>query len=274
MRASSRILRLAVGVVRGAVEPAAHAALGIDAVRAVAAELEGDDPGDAGAQGHHLQVEHQPDVLGERVGHAGRGARQVADVAGEVAGLDALDPPLHLADAVEVFVQAPAIARTEIGGQPRRRGQHPVEDAAVAAAPPPLLGRRHPAAEHVEQLIEDHPRVANHRQRRGRRGPAEGVHVVARVAVLAAAGGVDRLDAQLQRGNRRVLAEAPGVELVERRPDLDVGPGRPLRPRLGEEHRARAEVVAANLARRRGIGHPDVGVADDGERVAVRLPAA
>ena len=39
-----------------------------------------------------------------------------------------------------------------------------------------------------------------------------------------------------------------------------------LRMRLGEEHRARAEVIAADFRRRERLGVAHVGVADDGER--------
>ena len=105
----------------------------------------------------------------------------------------------------------------------------------------------------------------------GRRRPADGVGVDAGVAVGAAAGGVDVLDAQLHRRNRGLLAVALRVELVERRADVDVGALRLLRVLLGEEHRAGAEVIAADLGQFERLGVAHVGVADDGQVLAQRF---
>ena len=58
----------------------------------------------------------------------------------------------------------------------------------------------------AEHQFEHHARVAHHRQRLGRGGPADRVGVDARVAIGAAAGLVDRFDAELHGGNRRVEA--------------------------------------------------------------------
>ena len=44
-----------------------------------------------------------------------------------------------------------------------------------------------------------------------------------------------------------------------------------MRMRLGEEHRARSEVIAADLRRRERSGVAHVGVADDRQVVAIRL---
>ena len=52
---------------------------------------------------------------------------------------------------------------------------------------------------------------------------------------------------------------------------MDVGALRLLRVRLGQEHRARAEVIAADLRRGERLGVAHVGVADDGQVVAERL---
>ena len=97
-----------------------------------------------------------------------------------------------------------------------------------------LLRRRADA----EQLIEHDARVAHHRQRLLGRGPADRVGVDAGVAVGAAAGLVDVLDAQLHRRNRRVLPELLRVHLIERDAGEDVGALGLLRMRLREEHRA------------------------------------
>ena len=123
----------------------------------------------------------------------------------------------------------------------------------------------------AEQLIEGQPRVANHRQRRILVGPADRVGVDARVAIRAAARLIDRFDAQLHRRNRRLLPELLRVDLVERDAGANVRALRLPRMRLGQEHRARAEVIAADLRQLERLGVAHVGVADDGQVVAERL---
>ena len=60
-----------------------------------------------------LQVEHQLDVLVERIGHAGRRAGQLAASPLDVAGLDALDAPLDLAHVFEIALHALPVAGVE-----------------------------------------------------------------------------------------------------------------------------------------------------------------
>ena len=57
--------------------------------------------------------------------------------------------------------------------------------------------------------------------------------------------------------------DALRVELVERRADAEIRALRLLRVRLREEHRARAEVIAADFRQRERLGLAHVGVADD-----------
>ena len=123
----------------------------------------------------------------------------------------------------------------------------------------------------AEQLIERQPRIANHRQRLILVGPADRVGVDAGVAIRAAARLVDRLDAQLHRRDRRLLAELLRVDLVERHAGAHVRPLRLPRMRLRQEHRARAEVIAADLRQLERLGVAHVGVADDREVVAERF---
>jgi hypothetical protein len=66
-------------------------------------------------------------------------------------------------------------------------------------------------------LIEHRARIADHRQRLGRRRPADRVGVNARIVIRATAGLIDVLDAQLHRRNRRRLAKLLRVDLIERR---------------------------------------------------------
>ena len=219
-----------------------------------------------------LQVEHQLDVLLERVGHADRRVRQLA----RLAALCSTPRPSGCAARSRARRRG---SRRAARGRRRRarrlqiadRLGDPVEDARSSCGGARRASRRRADA---EQLIEHRARVANHRQRLGRRRPADRVGVDARVAVGAAARLIDVLDAQLHRRNRRVLAELLRVDLIERRAGEDVRALRLLRVRLREEHRRGAEVIAADLRRRERLGVADVGVADDGQVVAVRLERA
>ena len=172
---------------------------GYDAARRVAPQLEREHARRVAGERQRLQVEHQLRVLGERVGHAGRRARQLALDAAVVTRLDQLNPAFDLAHFVEVRRQPRAIGRAQRIPQAAGRGRDRIEDALVLLPPrAPLLGRRADA----EQLIEGEPRIANHRQRLRRRRPADGVGVDARIAVRAAARLIDRFDAHLHRRNR------------------------------------------------------------------------
>src|SRR5262249_11971496 len=127
-----------------------------------------------------------------------------------------------------------------------------------------LLRRRADA----EQLVERGAWVANHRQRLFRTRPADRVGVDAGVAVGATAGLIDVLDAQLQRWNSRILTKTLRVQLIERDADLNVGSFRLLRVHLGQEYRARTEVIAADFLGCERFGVADVRVADDGHVIA------
>ena len=78
-----------------------------------------------------------------------------------------------------------------------------------------------------------------------RRRPTDGVGVHAGIAVIAGAGGIHHLDAELDRRQRRVLAELLRVELIDRVPTKIVGAFGHLGMRGGEVHRAGAEMVGA-----------------------------
>ncbi len=67
---------LAIAVVRRRVEAGVDAAVRVDAARRVAAHLEREHARGVRRERHRLQVEHQLDVLVERVGHADRRGRE------------------------------------------------------------------------------------------------------------------------------------------------------------------------------------------------------
>ncbi len=210
-------------------------------------------------------------MLREVVRHADRRLGDLALLTALVLLLDAADPLLELADVLRVEVQAVLIGRAELAAQTVHLAHDPVEDAAIGAQPlGPLLRR----AAGAEELLEDRPRIADHRERLRRRRPADRVGVGAGVAVRAAPGLVDVLDAELHRRDRRLVTEPLRVDLVERSADEKVGALRLLRMRLREEHRRRAEVVTTDLGGREGVRHPAIGVADDRQVLPERLERA
>ena len=102
-------------------KPVVDAGLRIDAVRDVAAQLEREDARHVRRERDRLQIEHQLDVLFERVGHADRRRRQLARPRRCVLlRLDLLDAPLDLADVVEVVGEPRAIGGAERRLQLRR----------------------------------------------------------------------------------------------------------------------------------------------------------
>ena len=109
-----------IGVVRGGVEAVANAAAGIRRAAGIARVHHRRDAGDLRLVREHLQVEHQLDVILERLGHAdgrfGNVRRRSADCS---VGL--LDAALDFADVVEILAEAGAVAR--------------IERAAAAASP-------------------------------------------------------------------------------------------------------------------------------------------
>ena len=124
---------LALAVVRRGWNGCGDAALRVDAAGAVAAHLEREHARDVGGERERLQVEHQLDVLAERVGHADRRAGQLARLAAGVVRLDALDAALDLADRRRGTDPAGArSAGAELPLAMRATSRRdPVEDAAI-----------------------------------------------------------------------------------------------------------------------------------------------
>ena len=78
-------------------------------------------------------------------------------------------------------------------------------------------------------------------------GPADRVHVNAAVVVTAGTGCIHVLDAELNRGQGRVLAELVRIDLVDRCATADIGTLGLFRVRAGQEHSARPEMVCTFL---------------------------
>ena len=255
-------------MVRRRVERLVRSALRVRPAGAIASHLEGEHACDVGGERQRLDVEHQLDMLSERIGHAGRRFGQLARIAALVARFHALNATLDLADIFEILVEAMPIVGTQVHLQRRHLSRHEVEDAATRTTTLGALGAR---TAHAEQLLERHARVTNDRQRLGGRRPADGVGVHAGVAVRATAGLVDVLDTELHGRNRRILAEPLRVQLIERRADAHIRTLRLPRVRLREKRGTGAEVVTADFIRRRRLGFTHVGVADDRQVVAILL---
>ena len=76
-------------------------------------ELEADDPGDITLQSQHLQVEHQPCMVGVSSRYAHR-AIQIRQLVVRAFGLGLLNAALDLADGIQVLADPDAIARSEL----------------------------------------------------------------------------------------------------------------------------------------------------------------
>ena len=132
-----------------------HADLGIRPVARLAGKLESDDAGHIGLERQHLEIEHQPGVIGIGRRHADRpvhvGQRTVVGLR-----LRLLNAPLHLAHRIEVLADLDAIARAEHALEAGDVLVDPVEQAGLAVQPRAPLGRR---AAFAEQPLEHDPRV-------------------------------------------------------------------------------------------------------------------
>src|SRR5690606_40712709 len=82
--------------------------------------------------------------------------------------LRGLDPPLHLANGLEVVVDLDPVLRTECPREPREVLAHRIENAAVPLDPLEALLRR-PAI--AEQALENDAQIVPGRQRRGQPRP-------------------------------------------------------------------------------------------------------
>src|SRR5262249_9544908 len=78
-----------------------------------------------------------------------------------------------------------------------------------------------------------------------RRPPRQRVHVRAAVTVVAVANEVDRLEAELERGELRVLPELLRCDLVRGDPQVNVGAFRPLRVYAAQPGSRSARMIAA-----------------------------
>ena len=102
-------------------------------------------------------------------------------------------------------------------------------------------------------------------------GPRHRLWRIRAKQTITATGAIERLDAQLHGRNRGHLAKALCVHLIERCAREDVRAFGLRRMRLREKHRARPEMVTADLFRLVRFRHAHVGVAHDREILAPRF---
>ncbi len=91
-----------------------HAAFGVDPLANVAAHLERRTARGVGHERQSLKIEHQFDVLFERIRHADRSRGQRARHAAGIVLFSFLNAPLDFANVFKKFVQPAAVGRAQI----------------------------------------------------------------------------------------------------------------------------------------------------------------
>ena len=102
-----------VAVMRERVVRIGNADLRVSAIARFARELERDDARDIALQRQHLQIEHQPRVIGVSGRHAHRSIQIRQRIVRRV-GLGLLNAAFDFADGLEVVADPRAIAGTEV----------------------------------------------------------------------------------------------------------------------------------------------------------------
>ena len=202
------------------------------------------DAGQVGLVGEHLQVEHQLRVLFVCVGHARR-LRHFGQVAAALL-LGHLNPPLDVANGVEILIEPGAVAGPDFPVQFGYALGQGVEQAAVLAdALEPHL--RVGGADVAEEPLEHQPRIGFHRQRRVRVAPGDGARVHATEADVAGTENVVFVEREFERTELGFPAEPARHELVDRNRGLEIALGAG-RGRSGEKA-GRGAGVDAGVAR-------------------------
>ena len=152
--------------------------------------------------------------------------------------------PLDLAHAVEIVVDERAVLAAERALQRVRFGEHHVEQALVVAGDRAALRVALAAA---EDLLERLARLELHRQRRRRRAERDRAAVAAAVGAVARGAAAFLFGRDLERGQRRFLADVARGDLVDR----DAAERRMALPRvLGTTARSPARSRARPSSRR------------------------
>jgi hypothetical protein len=171
------------------------------------------------------ELVHQADVIFEHLGDADWERRR-SDVCGSMR-FGAFNAAFDLADVVEIFTEARAIARPQIPLQHPGLSRDEIENAFRSPVPRLPLRSSAWAPEHA---LEHDPGVDLHRQRRRRRAPGDRVRVRATESAGARAdiaGEVGR--GQLEGREGRVLADLFRDDLIDAGAGVNVFGFGPLR---------------------------------------------
>ena len=148
----------------------------------------------------------------------------------------------------------------------RENPRGPNRECSGSGAPVRRAGR---CAAVAEQALEHDARIVLGRQRRRRRGPRQRVQVGAAVAVLALPGQEIEIDGELERRQRRALAQDRRRNLIGRDAVAHVGAFGALGMHAGEPRARAARVIAARAVVAR-FGLIVIQAADDHHPVAKR----
>ena len=143
-------------------------------------------------------------MLGVRIRSPGRCTGQLTRGPAAVLCLDPLEAALALTDVLQLAVYTGLVFRRQRCHEPANLAGDPVKDAGMRPpTPSPFLG----GTSSAKELGERRSWITDHGQWRGWRRPADRVRIDARVTTPTTPSLIDILDAELQRGNRRLLPE-------------------------------------------------------------------
>src|SRR5262249_5618441 len=181
---------------------------------------------EVGLIGQYLQVEHQLRMVFELRRDTGwlpnRRELEVALLFG------LLDTTLDVTNSFEIFIELAAVPGSKFSLSSCNLFPYRIENAALAAnAGSPHSRIRGPRV--AKEPLEDDARIGLRRQRRRRAAPRDRICIGTAITQVAVSNRLRRFQAELQRGELRLLAKLSRSELVHRNACLDFGTGRILR---------------------------------------------
>ena len=221
--------------------------LRISAVADFATDHETGDAGQIGLERQHLQIDHQADVIVERIRDTGR-RRHWCGL--RVGAGGALDAAFDIAGRLKIFIELVAVARAQLPRQPRGVFAHEVQNAGLA----PRLRQPPGVILHIaiaEQAFEHVARVGGYRQWHCRARPGNAVGIGAGIADVATAQQAGRIDTHLQRRQLRRLAQIAGKNLIHRDRAADIAAFGLVNMRAGQERRTRPAMPGRAVPQRR-----------------------
>ena len=235
-------------MMRDGVMSVRHPDRAVTPVAAFAGHHEADYPRHVRLEGDHHQVAHQLRVFFELIRDA-VGALEQRHLDGGALLFRLLNPPLDIADAVEVFVQLALVARTQSGLEARHIAAYEIEDTAVFFHPLQTSGRVGGFAV-SEHPFKNGPRVDLHGIRHGGIAPRNRIRIRAAITAVASAGEIRFFKTNFERSELSFFAEFVRGDLVGRNVGMDIGALGFLRVNAGQPCGPRPRVVARAVAKR------------------------